>query len=335
VEITEKGVGALTIGKIKRTSLRDVWKHEALDFTTWLQENLDVINDALDISLSSAEREQSAGDFSVDLVAEDEDGNPVVIENQLEKSNHDHLGKLLTYLVARDAKAAIWIVSDPRPEHVKAITWLNESSSVSFYLVKIEAIKIEDSLPAPLLTLVVGPSEEAKGVGEKKKEWEEREIIRHRFWTELLDKAAKETDLYATVSASKGNWIATGAGKSGLRYKCSITKHSTTAELYIDRGKESGTQNEDIFDQLITFKEAIEDTFGEPLDWRRLEGNQHCRVGKQIDTGGYRDEDQWPAIHQAMIKAVIRLEKAFRPYIEQLKIPVVSASDRNLDPTTE
>lgn len=162
----------------------------------------------------TSSNEQAAGDFSVDLVAEDEDGNPVVIENQLEKSNHDHLGKLLTYLVAREAKAAIWIVSDPRPEHVKAITWLNESSSAAFYLVKIEAIKIEESLPAPLLTMVVGPSEEAKGVGEKKKEWEKREIIRHRFWTGLLDKAAKQTDLYATVSPSKGGWKRQAQGRA-------------------------------------------------------------------------------------------------------------------------
>jgi hypothetical protein len=119
-------------------------------------------------------------------------------------------------LVTREAKGAIWIVPEPRPEHVKAITWLKESSSASFHLVKVEAITKEQSLPAPLLTMVVSPSDEAKGVGEKGKEWEEREVIRHRFWTELLHKAAKETDLYATVGASKCGWIATGAGDSGL-----------------------------------------------------------------------------------------------------------------------
>ena len=151
------------IGKIQRVPLRDVWKHEALDLTKWLQDNLDVLNDVLEFSLSNAEREQSAGDFSVDLVAEDDEGGVVIIENQLEKSDHAHLGKLITYLTALQAKKAIWIVAEPRPEHVAAITWLNESSAASFYLLKLEGIRINDSAPAPLLTLIVGPSEEEIG----------------------------------------------------------------------------------------------------------------------------------------------------------------------------
>ncbi len=124
------------IGKIKRVPLRDIWKHEAYDFTSWLQDNIDVLNDALGLSLSNPEREQTAGSFNVDLVAEDENGNPVIIENQLEKSDHNHLGKLITYLTAIGAKTAIWIVADPRPEHVSAISWLNESSSAQFLFIE-------------------------------------------------------------------------------------------------------------------------------------------------------------------------------------------------------
>ena len=169
------------IGKIERVPLRDVWKHEALDLTTWLQDNIDVLNEAIDLNLSNPEREQSAGSFNIDIVAEDEAGNPVIIENQLEKSDHDHLGKLITYLVAIGAKTAIWIVSDPRPEHLASISWLNESSSANFYLLKLEAIRIGDSPPAPLLTVIVGPSEEGKEVGRAKKEMAERYQIRERF----------------------------------------------------------------------------------------------------------------------------------------------------------
>ncbi len=128
------------IGKIERVPLRDIWKHEAYDFTSWLQDNIDVLNDALGLSLSNPESEQSAGSFNVDLVAEDENGNPVIIENQLEKSDHNHLGKLITYLIAIGAKTAIWIVADPRPEHIGAISWLNESPSANFYLFKVEGM---------------------------------------------------------------------------------------------------------------------------------------------------------------------------------------------------
>ena len=152
-------MGEEKIGSLQRVPLREVWSHEARDFTTWLERNIDVLNDAIDLSLSNVKREQPAGDFSIDLVVEDESGNPVIIENQLERSNHDHLGKLITYLTAIGAKAAIWIVSDPRPEHISAISWLNESSSASFYLIKIEdPVPIRTSLPEPLLTVIVDPS---------------------------------------------------------------------------------------------------------------------------------------------------------------------------------
>ena len=156
------------IGRLRRVPLREVWPHEALDFTPWLEENIDELNNVIDLSLSVVAREQSAGDFNVDLVAEDESGNPVIIENQLERSNHSHLGQLITYLAQIGARAAIWIVADPRPEHVSAISWLNESSPASFYLLKLEAVRIGESLPAPLLTLIVGSSETSQSVGEDK-----------------------------------------------------------------------------------------------------------------------------------------------------------------------
>ena len=133
------------IGKIKRVKLKDVWKHEALDLTRWMENNIDVINELLDIELSNVEREKAVGDFSVDLTAEDESGNLVIIENQLAKSDHEHLGKLITYLSSLEAKTAIWIVPEPRPEHTNAVSWLNQSGLARFYLVKIEAIQIDDS----------------------------------------------------------------------------------------------------------------------------------------------------------------------------------------------
>jgi len=308
------------IGRIERVPLREVWPHEAQDFTRWVQENLDVLNDVLDISLSGAEREQSAGTFSVDLVAEDESGSAVIIENQFGKSDHDHLGKLVTYLTAIDARAAIWIVSDPRPEHIAAITWLNESSAAALYLGKLEAIRIAGSSPAPLLTLIVGPSEEGREAFETKKDLAERYAIRQRFWTQLLAGARAKTKLHANISPSRENWIGTGAGKRGLAYNYVIRQHDAHVELYIDRGKDSETENKAIFDSLAQPKESIEADFGGHLEWQRLEGKRACRIKKDIDLGGYRDEDRWPEIQEAMIDAMIRLDKALKPHIARLDI---------------
>ena len=309
------------IGKISRVPLRTVWKHEAYDLTQWLQDNIDVLNDVLDLNLSNPEREQSAGTFNIDIVAEDEAGNPVIIENQLEKSDHDHLGKVITYLVAMGAKAAIWIVANPRPEHIAAITWLNESSAVNFYLLKIEAIQIGDSPPAPLLTVIVGPSEEGKEVGKAKKEMAERYIIREKFWTQLLNYSKQKTKLHANISPTQHNWLGTSAGKQGLGYNYALRKNEAQVELYIDRGKEKGEENKEIFDQLNSKKAEIEKAYGERLNWERLEGKRACRISKRITMGGYRDEEEkWPQIHEAMVDSMIRLSKSLKPHIAKLSI---------------
>ncbi|MBA7479450.1 hypothetical protein ES707_14884 [subsurface metagenome] len=109
------------IGKIERVSIREVWKNEARGFTTWLFDNIEVLGEELDIGLSSIEKEKNVGSFSADIVAEDFMGNRVLIENQLERTDHDHLGKILTYVANLEAKTAIWVSSIPRPEHERAI----------------------------------------------------------------------------------------------------------------------------------------------------------------------------------------------------------------------
>ena len=309
------------IGRLQRVDLRDVWSSEPQDFTPWLAENVDVLNSAIDLSLSIVEREHPAGDFSVDLVAEDESGNPVIIENQLERSNHDHLGKLITYLTQIGAKAAIWIVADPRPEHISAISWLNESSSASFYLLKLEAVRIEESLPAPLLTLIVGSSEESQAVGETKREFTERHSLRRRFWTSLLGRANDKTQLHANTSPNQAREIRATAGKRGLTFGYVIQRHTSEIELYIDRGRDADSENEEIFNTLQKSKEEIEKTFGESLEWARLKEQRSCRIVKQFSLGGYHDDEKkWGEIQDAMIDAMIRLEKAFRLHIDRLPV---------------
>ena len=310
-----------SIGKLERVPLRKVWEHEAYDFTQWLQENIDVLNTALDLNLVNVDREQAAGSFSIDLVAEDEGGGTVIIENQLEKSNHDHLGKLITYLSSMGAKAAIWIVSDPRPEHVAAVAWLNESSSAAFYMVKVEAVRIGDSPAAPLFTLIVGPSEETKDVGQTKKEIAERYGIRKRWWSTLIERSAKVNKLHAHITPGEYSWIGASSGVRGLNLNYVVTQDECKAELYIDRGKDAEEETKSIFDQLFANKAKIDEAFGEALSWERLEGKRACRIRHTQAGGGYRTpEAQWPALQDTIIRDMDRLEKALRPYLKQLKL---------------
>lgn len=306
------------IGKIERVPLRQVWPHEAYDLTRWLEENFDVLNDVMGLSLVAAQREQAAGAFSVDLVAQDADGRTVIIENQLERSNHDHLGKLITYTAMTDANVAIWIVSEPRPEHVRAVSWLNDSAPADFYLLKIEGIRIAGSPPAPLLTLIVQPSAGGRQAGKIKKDLAEEPSIRRRFWTQLLDRARHRTRLHAAISPTDGSWVSASAGKPGLAFNYSVTQHAGQVELYIDRG--SAEANLAIFHQLLSHKDAIEESFGGPLDWQPLEGRQACRIRKRLDGVGYSDQARWSELQEELIDAMIKLEHALRIYINQLDI---------------
>lgn len=329
------------IGKIERVPLREVWKHEAYDFTQYLQDNLDVISGVIDLNLVSAEREQAAGAFSVDLVAEDDCGDTVVIENQLERSDHDHLGKLITYLAAFGAKAAIWIVSDARPEHVAAVAWLSESSSASFYLLKAEAIRIvsdeAQSPPAPIMTLLVGPSLEAKEIGKKKIELAARHNERLAFWQGLLQLASERTKLHRGVKPVTENWVGVSAspGKSFINLNYVIEQKRARVELYIDRGY-TGEDNEMIFDQLYANKEPIETSCGAQLSWERLEGKRACRIAWRLDIGGYRStQEEWPQIQDKLVNAMIRFERAFAPYLKALIVPPVpSLSPETDEPLT-
>jgi hypothetical protein len=305
------------IGKLQRVPLREVWKHEAYDFTQWLQQNIDVLNSALDITLVSVDREQAAGNFSIDLVAEDEGGGKIIIENQLEKSNHDHLGKLITYLTVLNAKAAIWIVSEPRPEHVAAISWLNDSSSASFYLLKVEAVKIGGSEPAPLLTVIVGPSEEKSEVAATNKQFKERHDLRHRWWERLVELPAAK--LHAHISPGSYSWIGTSSGVRGINLNYITTQDLSAAEIYIDRGKGSDAENKNIFDQILERKAQIEQDFGKQLSWERLDEKRAARI-RAIVKGGYKsDEAQWDGILQELAETMNRLETAVRPHLKGLK----------------
>ncbi len=310
----------MKIANLEKVSLREIWKNEANDFTRWLEENIEILNDSLDLSLSVIEREKSAGTFAVDLLAEDNDRNKVIIECQLEKTDHDHLGKVLTYLTNLEAKTAIWICSNPRPEHVKAITWLNEvtPADVSFYLVRVEGVRIGESPPAPLFSVICAPSEEAKEVGQEKKEFAERYKKRLEFWTHLFAKCKQRTKLHANISPSKDNWLGTGAGKSGLAYNYVITMSRVAVELYIDKGKDAEEINKQIFDALYAKKDEIESQFGGSLNWDRVEGRRLCRIRWTCNEAGLKNKDKWDYLQDKMIDAMIRLEKALKNHIGRL-----------------
>ncbi len=146
-------------GKLKNLDLRDYWKHVALHFTQWLaeEENLQELGDEVGLDIKLIQTEAGVGKFSVDILAEEEtSGKKIVIENQLEATNHSHLGQILTYAAGIEAEYIIWVVREVRDKHRQAIEWLNEHTDekVNFFLVRIELWQIGTSEPAPRFMVV-------------------------------------------------------------------------------------------------------------------------------------------------------------------------------------
>ncbi|MFZ5451842.1 MAG: DUF4268 domain-containing protein [Thermodesulfobacteriota bacterium] len=146
----------------------------------------------------------------------------------------------------------------------------------------------------------------------------ETQKLHHRFWTQLFAYSRTKTDLHSKITPGQDSWHGTGAGTGGLGYNYVIFQHKTRVELYIGKSKQD--ENKEIFDKLMASKAEIEQTFGGPLEWERLDGKTSCRIKKDLPQGGYRDDEQtWPKVHEAMVDAMIRLHKALSPHIQYLK----------------
>lgn len=309
----------MAIGKLERVPLRELWKHEEMGFSAWLENNIEALSETVGLSLSAAQREKKVGSFEVDLIAEYAEGNLAIIENQLEPTNHDHLGKVLTYLTNLEAKTAIWITSEPRPEHIVALSWLNKVTpgDIGFYLVQLDAYRIGNSDPAPLFTLIVGPSDEGKDIGREREELAERHILRLKFWEQLLQRAKeKGVTLHSARSPTKEYYLSAGAGKAGLSFTYSIRLEDTSIELYIDTGKRD--ENKGIFDKLVAHREKIEKDFGGSLIWERLDDKRASFIRFPMRQGGLRDESNWAIIQETMIDAMQRLSNALMPHLRTL-----------------
>ncbi len=310
----------MQIGKIRKVPLREIWRREDSDFSAWLEENIDYLNDIFEFDISVESREEAVGPFRVDLWGEDNFGQRVIIENQLERTDHDHLGKVITYLTNLGANRAVWIAKEPRKEHIRAIEWLNEITpdDTSFYLVKVEAIRIGDHpVAAPQFTIVQGPSAESKQIGAEKKEFAKRHQIRLDFWKEFIEGMNGMSNLCSNLSPSKDNWLGIALGWSGVSINCVVSKNYARTEVYINRGDID--ENKRVFDFLADRKNDIEGDFGGSLEWERMDDKITSRIKfEQQDLNLYNRED-WAAMIEHMKHGAIKMETAFRKHVKSLK----------------
>lgn len=309
-----------SISRIEKVDLREIWKREAFDFTKWLAEHIEYLNEVIDMDITVQTVEGDVGPYRVDIYGEDGVGNKIIIENQLEKTDHGHLGQILTYLVNLDANVAIWIAAHPVEEHRQVIEWLNETTpdDMSFYLIKIEGIKIVgyDSV-APLFTVVEGPTQERKKIGTEKKEHAQRHLTRREFWTQFIEAMNRKSTLCQNISPSTDSWIGIALGVTGISVNLVATGNYARAEIYINRG--DTTENKKVFDYLYGLKNEIEKAFGASLVWERMEDRVTSRIKYELGEVSIFDKEDWPRMNEFLIDAAIRMHAAFKEAVHNVR----------------
>lgn len=297
-----------TLGTIKKIDdLRSVWPHEAHDFSKWLakEENLTLLSDTIGIDIVLEELESAVGGFNVDLYATEEGtGRKIIIENQLEDSNHDHLGKIITYASGKGAEVIIWIVKRARDEHRQAIEWLNQhtDSNIGIFLLEIELWQINDSPYAPKFNIVERPNDWAKsvkaveGISDTKK-------LQLEFWQAFTEYAFAKKDFSQRFKARKAapqHWYDLSLGKSAyhLGFTVNTQKKRIGAEIYIDDDKE-------LFNRFKESQAEIEAIFGSKLEWR--EASKACRILALAPGDIRKGSDAWPAMFDWYIEAAEKM----------------------------
>lgn len=300
-------------------NVRDVWPREDSDFTPWLAEHADLLGGALGLELVHVQTEAKVGRYSADLVfrEEGEEERLLVVENMFHASDHDHLGKLITYAAWVKARCAVLISPEYREEHRSALKWLNSISAGDFHFfgLVLEAWRIDDSRPAPRLRVDVRPDNWDLLIGTGGgSETSERGLAYQRFWSEFLPElthAGWRNRRNPGATSSMGF----GSGRKGFSVKatfCQLDGEKETrlrAEMYIDVGNKR--LNKEAFDRLHRDREAIEQVAGE-LVWDRLDDWNASRISLYYD--GHIDvseHDRWPAAREWLIDAMGRMRKAF------------------------
>jgi hypothetical protein len=290
-----------------------VWPHEAHDFTPWLLGNADRLSEALCIEIELGAAEHAVGGYSLDLVGRDITNDAVlIVENQLEQTDHSHLGQVLTYAAGTLASTIVWIATSFREEHRQALTWLNESTDdkTHFFGIELQVVRIGASASAPLFKVVAQPNDWQKQIRAVTRATglTGKGALYTRFWERFLARVhAQHPDWTTAQRRESQNWFDMKSPVRGGRIIASFAQgNRLRSELYIDTG--SGDDNTRIFDQLLARRDEIEAAYGGPLCWEQLPNRRACRAAADYWDGcDIADEDRWDEYIGWFIDTGVRL----------------------------
>ncbi len=305
------------IGKLQEVDVRELWKHEQFDFSNWLskEENIEYLNEILGLTLIDINKEVYVGPYRCDIVAKDEtSGIKVVIENQLEATNHDHLGKIITYASGLDASVVVWIVKEAKEEHRSAIEWLNNNTAtgINFFLIEIHAYKIGDSVPAPKFEVVEKPNDfikQNKG-SSGDKDLNRSQSERLIFWEQFNQVVINRGKPFNIRKATSDHWydVAIGTSEAHIAIDLISRGNYIVVEMYISDSKS-------LFDRFYQNKDDIETELGFSMIWDRLDNKKASRIKYQIPGLDFDDHSNYDELMNQIIDIVIKVRDVFKRYL--------------------
>ena len=311
----------MNIGRLESVPIRDLWEHEQYDFSVWLskEENLSILGEELGISFTDIETERFVGAYRCDIVAKNDNNKDeiILIENQLERSNHDHLGKIITYASGLNAPTIIWIVKEARSEHKSAIEWLNNNtiSIINFFLIELKAYRIGNSLPAPKFEIIEGPNNFMKNttaMTENKKS-NRSKAARYDFWTRLIEYSTNcENSILKNRNANTEDWmsIPIGISKAHIEIKLNDRGHCIRIVLYIPDDKP-------LYHSLENLKKDIENDAGHSLEWRNFDRLKKSEIIYKISGLDFDDDSNYDILMRDTLDNVVRLRDIYIKYLKK------------------
>ena len=299
------------VGSIETVPIREVWPGEAGDFTRWLRFHIGVLEKVLGLGLANPQSEVRAGDFRIDVVAETNFGD-IVIENQYGRSDHRHLGQLITYLSHREVQRAIWIAEEGRPEHVKAVEMLNARGVGQIWMVTMRAIRIGDSAVAPLFTVVAAPSQDAMVGGSP----DGPALQRRNFMAALFEQAQREgiASPFTNLTPSANGLQKTPARGSGLIYRVAVNRREARVVLTNALNRWTAALDELAEKRTTIDRELAAAGLPKGLEWPEQVTAGRWWIRYTVATGYEAD----PAKMRELNQASAEMKRVFEPYLNEL-----------------
>ena len=312
----------MKLGTIKKIDLRDVWSSEASDFTPWLakDENIALLGEAIGLELEVESQEKNVGPFRADILARDLTSNHyVLIENQLEQTNHNHLGQIMTYAAGLDAFSIIWIAKSFTEEHRAALDWLNRitEENINFFGIEIEVIQIGDSLPAPQFKVVAKPNDWSKSVRSSASTGEltDTKLKQQQYWTEFKEYVEKNGSPFKVQKPSPQHWTNIALGRSNFYLSLTVNSQSHIICINLEIG---GARAKEHFDKLRDlYEEDSKEHISADIEWLRLDDRKSCMV-KLSKSFNFTDESSRDEQYAWFVEYVKKYISYFRPKVKSI-----------------